>query len=205
MPYKTIQQNFSRGEINPKLLGRSDVDLYYKSAEKMRNVTTIPFGGFTRREGTQYIDQVGKQSERIATVDTITAPNGGNTANVNDNNRGTFFTTNDLNTTSPFVAVQYQFTADQDIVYLDLLDLSLNSSTAEATVTLVTNASINVSSNSFNDGIKEMTVDLVSIHSATTGESFQITYDDGAGNTYTRDVVITVVDTDTAVAAGFLT
>ena len=49
MPYKTIQQNFANGELNPKMLGRSDVEMYYKSARKMRDVVTTPYGGFARR------------------------------------------------------------------------------------------------------------------------------------------------------------
>lgn len=52
MPYKTIQQNFANGELNPKMQGRADVDMYYKSAQKMRDVVTTPYGGFVRRPGT---------------------------------------------------------------------------------------------------------------------------------------------------------
>ena len=55
MPYKTIQQNFANGELNPKMQGRSDVDMYYKSAQKMRDVVTTPYGGFVRRPGTTKI------------------------------------------------------------------------------------------------------------------------------------------------------
>ena len=55
MPYKTIQQNFANGELNPKMQGRADVDMYYKSAQKMRDVVTTPYGGFVRRPGSRMI------------------------------------------------------------------------------------------------------------------------------------------------------
>lgn len=58
MPYKTIQQNFANGELNPKMQGRSDVDMYYKSAQKMRDVVTTPYGGFVRRPGTTKIGEL---------------------------------------------------------------------------------------------------------------------------------------------------
>ena len=58
MPYKTIQQNFANGELNPKMQGRTDVDMYYKSAQKMRNVATTPYGGFVRRPGTTKIGEL---------------------------------------------------------------------------------------------------------------------------------------------------
>ncbi len=59
MPYKTIQQNFANGELNPKMQGRADVDMYYKSAQKMRDVVTTPYGGFVRRPGSKVIYQGG--------------------------------------------------------------------------------------------------------------------------------------------------
>ena len=58
MPYKTIQQNFANGELNPKMQGRADVDMYYKSAQKMRDVVTTPYGGFVRRPGSTNIAEL---------------------------------------------------------------------------------------------------------------------------------------------------
>lgn len=72
MPYKTIQQNFANGELNPKMQGRSDVDMYYKSAQKMREVVTTPYGGFVRRPGTtkigdltEYYEEQGSKGIRL--------------------------------------------------------------------------------------------------------------------------------------------
>lgn len=63
MPYKTIQQNFANGELNPKMQGRADVDMYYKSAQKMRDVVTTPYGGFVRRPGSRMISGLAETYE----------------------------------------------------------------------------------------------------------------------------------------------
>ena len=53
----TIQSNFTSGELDPKLLGRTDLAVYYNAARQARNVTPIVQGGLTRRDGTEYIDE----------------------------------------------------------------------------------------------------------------------------------------------------
>ena len=72
MPYKTIQQNFANGELNPKMQGRSDVDMYYKSAQKMRDVVTTPYGGFVRRPGSKVIYQGGTGLVSLSGMDAST-------------------------------------------------------------------------------------------------------------------------------------
>lgn len=72
MPYKTIQQNFANGELNPKMQGRSDVDMYYKSAQKMRDVVTTPYGGFVRRPGSKMIYQGGNALASLSGMDAST-------------------------------------------------------------------------------------------------------------------------------------
>ncbi len=52
---RTIQHRFSQGEIDPKMLGRSDIDQYYGGAETMENVITLTQGGFKNRPGVQVI------------------------------------------------------------------------------------------------------------------------------------------------------
>lgn len=54
MAIRQVQANFSHGELDPKLFTRSDVDVYYKGAEKLRNVLVIPQGGASRRFGTTF-------------------------------------------------------------------------------------------------------------------------------------------------------
>lgn len=55
---RQIQQRWTQGEIDPKLIGRNDIDQYYGAAEKMQNLFPISQGGVTRRPGTEYIDSV---------------------------------------------------------------------------------------------------------------------------------------------------
>ncbi len=53
----SMQSNFTSGELDPKLLGRVDLAVYYNAARQARNVTPIIQGGLTRRAGTEYIDE----------------------------------------------------------------------------------------------------------------------------------------------------
>lgn len=52
---KTVQTGFSAGEVGAALKGGFDNDLYFKGAEKLRNVYVNPQQHLTRREGTKYI------------------------------------------------------------------------------------------------------------------------------------------------------
>ena len=54
MPIREIQNIFSLGELDPKLVSRADIDMYYKGARKARNVLVIPQGGLIRRFGQLY-------------------------------------------------------------------------------------------------------------------------------------------------------
>lgn len=53
----TMQSNFTSGELDPKLLGRVDLAVYYNAARKARNVTPLIQGGLSRRDGCEYIDE----------------------------------------------------------------------------------------------------------------------------------------------------
>jgi hypothetical protein len=50
-----VQNDFTHGEIDPRLKARPDLALFNKSAAKMRNVVVTPTGGARRRFGTRYI------------------------------------------------------------------------------------------------------------------------------------------------------
>lgn len=49
------QNNFTAGEISPRLLGREDVARYGAGAAILENFRTMPHGGVTRRPGWQYV------------------------------------------------------------------------------------------------------------------------------------------------------
>lgn len=63
MSFSIIQNTFTLGEMDPKLLSRVDFDGYYKTARKLRNVVVIPQGGAKRRFGTQYTDTIIDRSQ----------------------------------------------------------------------------------------------------------------------------------------------
>lgn len=195
MPYKTIQQNFSKGEINPKLLARTDIDMYYSSCSKMRNVSIMPYGGFSRRKGTKFIDKVGQGSELITGL-SITAQNGGNSNYINDNNRGTFFITNNIDTTSDFVVAHYFFNTNENLQFIDIQDIKLNSYSATANINVSVNPLINV--NTFTYDTTDLIVEilLASAHNGNTDNTFKITYSNGT-DSYTKDVVVEVIDVNT--------
>lgn len=123
---RQIQQRFTAGEIDPAMLGRTDIDQYYSAAEKLLNVVTTPQGGFKRRPGLAFRDKALKQITR-ETVYTTTAPNGGTTANLTDNNQATLFTTTTaMNATNPYVVAQVDLGSSKPIGKLELSGISLS-------------------------------------------------------------------------------
>lgn len=52
------QANFTKGEIDERLLARTDIDIFEKGAKRLRNVMILPQGGVDRRFGTEYIAEL---------------------------------------------------------------------------------------------------------------------------------------------------
>jgi hypothetical protein len=130
---KTIQHRFTQGELDPKMLGRSDIDQYYGAAETMRNVITLTQGGFKRRGGLQYLDELLRQLTFVSSP-TITATNGGTGANANDRNSSTSLTTtNNVSTTNPYVVAHYDLGSSVSIgvVYIFGLALTVSGTSSE--------------------------------------------------------------------------
>lgn len=127
---RTIQQRCTQGEIDPRMIARVDVDQYYGALEKAKNVFCIPQGGFRRRPGLEFIDVLQNQVTRN-TGQTITATNGGTTANANDNNTATLVTTtNNISTTNPYVVVHYDLGSAKNIAFIDAVAASLTAGTS---------------------------------------------------------------------------
>jgi hypothetical protein len=63
---KQLQTTFGRGELDPLLALRTDVNAYFQGAEKVRNLALIPQGGLRRRPGTQYLANHGTPNVRLA-------------------------------------------------------------------------------------------------------------------------------------------
>lgn len=52
------QANLNKGELDPKLKGRIDADIYYNGLESATNVRLTPQGAAVKRPGTMYVDTV---------------------------------------------------------------------------------------------------------------------------------------------------
>lgn len=50
-----LQTNFTRGELDPKAVGRTDLGAYYAGGALLQNVLTDPLGGAKKRPGMQYL------------------------------------------------------------------------------------------------------------------------------------------------------
>jgi hypothetical protein len=127
---KTLQTRFTQGEIDPLMLGRSDVDQYYGAAATLRNVFTLPQGGIRRRPGLEYIDRILGQIT-IANPSVATATNGGTAGNASDDNSSTLLTTTtNISTTNPYVVIHYDLGSSKNIgvVYVNGLYLTAGSS-----------------------------------------------------------------------------
>ena len=122
------QTNFSVGEMDPRFRARVQLQQYYDSLDRARNVIIQPLGGFYRRKGFEYIDTLPQQLTRLAGM-TITCPNGGTTANANDDDDTTdVLTTTGAGTTDPYVVVHYDLGSAQAVLFADVQGLYSNHS-----------------------------------------------------------------------------
>ena len=65
---RTTQNCFTKGELDPTLLARYDVDVYGKGARKLRNMVSLWTGSATLAPGSQYIDVI---LDRTASPDPV--------------------------------------------------------------------------------------------------------------------------------------
>lgn len=129
MPIKTTQFKFTSGELDPLLLGRTDIDRYYGAAETMTNVNILAQGGFKRSDGLEFTQRLFRQVTRETSL-TITAPNGGIGANANDGSSATtFVTTTNIGTVDPYVVIHYDLGSQKDLAFADVVIGSLTTAT----------------------------------------------------------------------------
>lgn len=55
---KTIQQRFTVGELDPKMISRADIDAYYSAVAIGTNVVGLSQGGFSKRPGDLFIEDL---------------------------------------------------------------------------------------------------------------------------------------------------
>lgn len=126
---RQVQQRFTAGEIDPAMIGRSDLDAYYSAAETLLNVTTTPQGGVRRRPGLHHRGKALRVLTRETSY-TVTAPNGGTTGNLTDNNTGTVFTTTTgISTTNPYVVAQLDLGSAKAVGKVEVLLASISTGT----------------------------------------------------------------------------
>lgn len=53
----TVQSNFTKGEMSPTLLGRSDLAAYYQGVQDATNVLSLPQGGLEKRPGMEFLGE----------------------------------------------------------------------------------------------------------------------------------------------------
>jgi hypothetical protein len=63
---KTLQTNFTAGEISPRLAGRGDLRAYANGAKRLSNVFIQPTGGIDRRDGLYFVDALPGPARLIA-------------------------------------------------------------------------------------------------------------------------------------------
>ncbi len=49
------KSNFTKGQLDPLLFGRVDLEVYYQGVQDATNVLAIPQGGLKKRQGTEFI------------------------------------------------------------------------------------------------------------------------------------------------------
>jgi len=120
------QHRFTRGEINPKLLGRYDTEMYSGALKKARNVLVTPQGSFRRRPGLSFI-RAHEAALTEAVPSAATAPNGGTAANAYNGSFATgVVTTGAIGTTNPYVVVRYDLGSAKIIKHADVYGLSID-------------------------------------------------------------------------------
>jgi hypothetical protein len=132
MPIKQTQFRFTAGELDPKLIGRTDVDKYYSAVEEATNVDTNIQGGFSRSNGLRFLKKAPRKLNRELSP-LIIASQGGNIANINDNDiNTTLVTTFPIGTINQYVVIFYDLGVSKQIKFVDIANCSLTSQTNNA-------------------------------------------------------------------------
>lgn len=92
---------FSKGQIAPELVERTDLDIYDSSAQEITNMTSTVYGGLRTRRGTRYMSNVYSSTQ----TGTVTNNIGGMTANIQDLKEP--FKSGDISTTRELMTIDY--------------------------------------------------------------------------------------------------
>lgn len=129
----TLQTTASKGELDPDLSERIDLEHLYNSLASAPNTLFHPQGGFSDRGGFELCSDADvlaaghkrRLRRRVVpvalTAGMVTAANGGTVANVVDQSAATVFTTGVVNSVS-FTILEVDFGAPTRVDFFDLLD-----------------------------------------------------------------------------------
>ena len=125
MPKSQFQQtSFASGELSPLLLGRTDLDQYYKGVQQGEGVVIVPQGGVKRRPGTQFIARILQGLTRYTSLPTVVA-SATDPTNINDGNDNTY-TLTPAGLSAPFTIATYDLGASFSAkTFLDVRNCSL--------------------------------------------------------------------------------
>lgn len=122
-----LQTTFSAGEFDPLLWSREDVTFFYNSARVIENAIPLPQGGVKRREGWRFsaVQRGPLAAVSLAGV-TLSAANGGTTANAKDGSTTTLFTTTvAIGVTATYEIIRLDFGSAQALTALDVKGLRI--------------------------------------------------------------------------------
>jgi hypothetical protein len=121
-----LQSSFASGELSPLILGRTDLDQYYRGGQKAENVVIVPQGGIKRRPGTKRIEGPLRSNFNTIAYQAPTMAKGGNPANIYDDNPNTFgITTQSFDGTPYQEFARYQFASIPFVRFIDVKNISL--------------------------------------------------------------------------------
>lgn len=121
-----LQSSFASGELSPLILGRTDLDQYYKGGQTAENVVIVPQGGIKRRPGTKRIEKALSNSFVTVTSQAPTMAKGGTPANIYDDNPNTFGITTAPFDGSPYQEfARYQYSSIPTVSFIDIKNVSL--------------------------------------------------------------------------------
>ncbi len=66
--FSTSKNNFTSGELDPRLNARDDVAQYNNGLETCENFQVMPFGGLRKRNGTEYVAEVKDSTKKVRLI-----------------------------------------------------------------------------------------------------------------------------------------
>ncbi len=117
---------FSRGEIDPLLVSRDDLDGLKAGCSFVSNYMPLPQGGLERRWPMAHCDYMRGPLQPVEVeASFLAAPNGGTSANAVAIDGQAFVTTGNLNTNAAYVALTVTFPAPRLVHLVDVIDAAI--------------------------------------------------------------------------------